>query len=242
MTDWAKNHRDLACAHLGDLSTYAFRSGDTAKGITLLGCAQAVANEPRPEDRYREGLAWAAGVLTGDADEECAAAVAAIFRDESPAGSLPARFRALWDAEDKIVQGTRDKPFTRNKPLVERLRSLLVANAAHAVLQLLGGAQEDAEVHPLTPEDNVTAVGIFDVIRLREEDHDLVRAVVAVFPTCLKCDAPATFIANFFRYCDPCAEKILADPTTLKAWLPEPLRYADPLRAILKHMKTWSRP
>lgn len=250
MSNWKKIHRDIACAHIGDLATRAFRDGDTAKGITLLGCAQEVAYQPHPEPHYREGLARAAGLFADDADaiEQGDAVVAAVLLAEDPHGSLPAQFRALWAAEDKVVRGRRNPFFTPQvgrKPLVERLRALLVANAAHRVLQLLGGAQEAAEIQPLTPEDSVTAEGIFDVVRLREEDHDLVRAVVGVFPRCLNCvepPQPATFAANFFRYCDACAEKIRRDPTTLEAWIPQPLRYAVELRALLKRMKTWSTP
>ena len=249
--DWKKLNRDIACAHLGDLATRAFRDGDTAKGIALLGCTQEVADQPHPELRYREGIARAAGLLTNDADavEQADAAVAAVLRGEVPPGSLPARFRALWAVEDKIANGRRSpfpNPRVGRKPLVERLRALLVANAAHRVLQLLGGAQEEAEIEPLTPEDNITADKIFDVVRLREEDHDVVRALIDAFPRCEykgccggadgQRPATATKMGELARlglpndvYCDVHAPAEAVD-----------FKRAPQIRALLNRMKTWS--
>ena len=95
MIPWEKTHRDLACGHLGDLSTRAFREGNTGKGLVLLSAAQRVAVESSPEESYRGGLAWAADLLTGDAVELFDAAVAAILAGKHPPGSLPAELEEM---------------------------------------------------------------------------------------------------------------------------------------------------
>jgi hypothetical protein len=89
VSDWTKEQRSMAAAHLCDLAGVAFREGRFLSGKIILEEAAGVPYDITPDACYRRGLLAA----------ECspmpvAAAVASILRGEHPVDSLPGRIES----------------------------------------------------------------------------------------------------------------------------------------------------
>lgn len=83
MSNWTKEQRAIAAAHLCDLFAKALRGGDmydSSPGISL------IVEDDRAEEFYWYGLG-----CYGASEAEKDVAVAAIARSEHPPGSLPGR-------------------------------------------------------------------------------------------------------------------------------------------------------
>lgn len=89
--NWTREQLAMAAAHLCDLAGIALRGGRVEDGTVALNVASMLQDSMRPEDDYREGLAWARGRLVSDDADYAELAVSSILRGEHPADSLPGR-------------------------------------------------------------------------------------------------------------------------------------------------------
>lgn len=118
---WTRERLAMAAAHLCDLAGIALRGGRVEDGTVALNVASMLQDSMRPEDDYREGLAWARGRLVSDDADYAELAVDSILRGEHPADSLPGRI-------DGMRQDAKRSAFDRRE----------VVFALGTVLEMLG--------------------------------------------------------------------------------------------------------